>query len=402
MLIDILTGNGLLNLPWWGYVVVTLVATHATIACVTLFLHRSQAHRSVEFHPVITHAMRFWLWLTTGMVTREWVAVHRKHHATADTDEDPHSPVAYGILKVLLEGTELYREASRDETTKKIYGRGTPEDWVERNIYTRRSAMGVTLLFFTNYLLFGFWGISIWGVQMLWIPFFAAGVINGGGHFFGYRNYETPDQSTNLGNIGLLIGGEELHNNHHAFPTSAKMSAKSWEFDVGWLYIKTLEYLKLARVKQVMPPQKTSSNIPHLGTGTVQALAHGRLHVMTEYVRTVMHPIFKHELSKAKNLPYQQLLKKIKKPFLHHENISDAHEHRDLKNVLENSMPLKTVYEFRHHLQFLWHDLRHDHEKFRKELLRWCTQAEKSGLHLLEDFARRMKAHTETVAQAPA
>ncbi len=403
MLSDIVTGSGLLNLSWWGYIVVALVTTHITIACVTLFLHRSQAHRSVEFHPAITHFMRFWLWVTTGMITREWVAVHRKHHATTDTEEDPHSPVTHGILKVLLQGTELYQEASTNETTRKIYGRGTPNDWVEKNIYTHHPLMGILLLLGADYLLFGFWGISIWAVQMMWIPFFAAGVINGGGHFFGYRNYETPDQSTNVGNIGLLIGGEELHNNHHAFPTSAKMSVKSWEFDIGWLYIKALEFLKLAQVKQVTPPQKASSNIPQLDVSTVQALVHGRLHVMTEYVRTVMLPVFRHELNKTRSLAYQRLLKRIKKPFLHHEKIivTHAHEHRDLKDVLENSIALKTVYEARHHLQFLWQDLRHDHEKFRKELLRWCAQAEESGLNLLADFARRVKARTETT-QAPA
>lgn len=252
-----------------------------------------------------------------------------------------------------------------------------------------------------GYLLFGFWGISMWAVQMMWIPFFAAGVINGMGHFFGYRNYQTPDQSTNLGNIGLLIGGEELHNNHHAFPGSAKMSAKSWEFDVGWLYINLLKYSGLAQVKRVMPPRNATRNITHLDVETVQALLQGRWHVMAEYARTVMQPVFRHELKKTKDLAYQCLLKKIRKSFLHPEDNINSHDLAHLKNALENSAPLKTVYESRRHLQLLWQNLRNDHEKFRQELLRWCVQAEESGLYLLEDFARKIKGHT-TIEQASA
>lgn len=380
---------------------VVLTATHFTVSCVTLFLHRSQSHRSVEFHPAVSHLMRFWLWLTTGTVTREWVAVHRKHHATVESDEDPHSPASLGILKVLFKGAELYRAEATKETTKKIYGQGTPDDWLEKNLYTPHTGKGFWLLFAINYLLFGFWGISIWAVQMMWIPIFAAGVINGLGHFFGYRNYQTPDKSTNLGNMGVLLVGEELHNNHHAFPGSAKMSARSWEFDLGWLYIKLLEFLGLAEVKRVMPPRRATRNITHLDVETVQTLLQGRWHVMAEYVRTVMQPVFRYELKKTKDLSYQHLLKKIRKAFLHHEADISTHELVHLRNVLESSASLKTVYEFRHHLQFLWLNLRNDHEKFRKELLSWCSQAEKSGLYLLEDFARRIKGRS-TIEQTPA
>ncbi len=400
MLTDILTGNGLLNLPWWGYIAVALAATHITITCVTLFLHRSQAHLSVEFHPAVSHPMRFWLWLTTGMVTREWVSIHRKHHAKVETEADPHSPRTHGILKVLFSGTELYRKEAANKDTLETYGRGTPWDWIERNLYTRYSATGVVILFILNYALFGFLGISIWAVQMMWIPFFAAGVINGGAHFFGYRNYQTPDDSTNLGNIGLLIGGEELHNNHHAFPGSAKFSAQAWEFDVGWFYISLLQHLRLVCVKRVMPPRKVARRVARLDLETVQELLHGRLHVMTDYVNTVMQPVFKQEFKRARG-SYQHLLKGVKKSFLHHESNIGSRDLGHLKRALNNNDVLQTVYEFRHRLQSLWLDLRGDHEKLRAALLEWCRQAEQSGLSALAEFARKIKGHTEA-KQIPA
>ncbi len=400
MLIDLLTGSGLLHPPWWGYIVFTLVTTHITIACVTLFLHRSQAHLAVEFHPVVEHPMRFWLWITTGMVTREWVSIHRKHHAKVETDKDPHSPKTHGILKVLFSGTELYRKEAANQDTIETYGRGTPEDWIEKNLYLRHSTKGILMLLGVYFMLFGFWGISMWAVQMMWIPFFAAGVINGAGHFFGYRNYQTDDNSTNLGNIGLLIGGEELHNNHHAFPGSAKMSAKAWEFDVGWLYISLLKYLKLARVKRVMPSHKVTRRVARLDLETVQTLLHGRLHVMADYVNTVMYPVFKQELKYSKG-SYQRLLKGVKKPFLHHESDIARRERAHLKRALQNSEALQTVYEFRHRLQSLWHDLRGDHEKLRIALLEWCRQAEESGLRSLEEFAHRIRGYPQ-IEQTPA
>ncbi|RPI41117.1 MAG: acyl-CoA desaturase, partial [Betaproteobacteria bacterium] len=228
--------QGILDLPWWGYVVVVLATTHVTIASVTIFLHRHQAHRALELHPVASHFFRFWLWLTTGMVTKEWAAIHRKHHAKCETAEDPHSPIIYGIRKVLLEGTELYRAESKNRETMERYGHGTPDDWLERNLYSKYSARGIVVLLVLNLVLFGPIGATMWAVQMLWIPFFAAGVINGLGHYWGYRNFQSADTSTNIVPWGILIGGEELHNNHHAYATSAKLSNKWYEFDIGWLY----------------------------------------------------------------------------------------------------------------------------------------------------------------------
>jgi stearoyl-CoA desaturase (Delta-9 desaturase) len=227
----------------------TLIATHFTIISVTLYLHRSQAHRGVTFHPVVAHFMRFWLWLTTGMVTKQWVAIHRKHHRFCEESEDPHSPVHFGIWRVLLKGALLYNTASKDKVMVNTYGVGTPDDWIEKNLYTPHSRLGITILLILNIILFGWIGIIIWGIQMIWIPLWAAGVINGLGHWWGYRNGSTQDQSRNISPIGILIGGEELHNNHHMNPASPKLSSRWFEFDIGWFYIKLFQKLRLAKLK---------------------------------------------------------------------------------------------------------------------------------------------------------
>ena len=245
--------HGLLGASWWQIVLFTLVVTHVTIAAVTIFLHRSQAHRALDLHPVVSHFFRFWLWLTTGMVTKEWVAIHRKHHAKCETEEDPHSPVTRGIKTVLLTGSELYRAEAKVGETLKKYGHGTPDDWIERHLYSRFSWQGVALMLIVNLLLFGAVGATVWAVQMLWIPIHAAGIINGIGHFWGYRNFEAADASTNISPWGILIGGEELHNNHHTYPNSAKLSVKKWEFDMGWAWIKLFGFLRLAKVQRVAP-----------------------------------------------------------------------------------------------------------------------------------------------------
>ena len=227
----------------------TLVATHITIACVTLFLHRSQAHKSVSFHPVVSHMMRFWLWLTTGMVTKQWVAVHRKHHRDTDVEGDPHSPVIAGLHTVLFKGAWLYHLASKNFAMVEAYGVGTPDDWMERNVYSKHSRMGILLMLAIDLALFGPWGLAVWAVQMIWIPLTAAGIINGLGHYYGYRNFDTDDRSTNIIPWGIVIGGEELHNNHHESPASAKLSSRMFEFDIGWLYIKIFSLIGLATVR---------------------------------------------------------------------------------------------------------------------------------------------------------
>jgi stearoyl-CoA desaturase (delta-9 desaturase) len=227
----------------------TLIVTHLTIICVTLYLHRSQAHLGVNFHPIVSHAMRFWLWLTTGMVTKQWVAAHRKHHRFSDQEGDPHSPHVFGIKTVLIKGALLYNRAAKDSTMVETYGRGTPDDWVERNVYSRYSRLGIVLLLLVNLLCFSWWGLLIWAVQMIWIPFWAAGVINGLAHWWGYRNGETKDRSRNISPWGIIIGGECLHNNHHLDPANPRLSRRWFEFDIGWFYIRLLCLLGLAKLR---------------------------------------------------------------------------------------------------------------------------------------------------------
>src|SRR4051812_16801729 len=274
---------GLIDLPWWGYIVVILALTHITIASITIYLHRHQPHRSLELHPLPSHFFRFWLWLTTGMVTKEWTAIHRKHHAKCETLDDPHSPQIFGIGKVLREGSELYRKEAKNMETLERYGHGTPDDWMERNIYSRHSAKGVALMLIINLILFGPIGLTIWAIQMAWAPIMAAGMINGVGHFWGYRNFEAEDASRNIVPWGILIGGEELHNNHHAYPSSAQLSNKWWEFDIGWMYIRIMEIMGLARVKKIAPKLTLAADKTACDHETLQAVIMSRYDVLTRY-----------------------------------------------------------------------------------------------------------------------
>ena len=295
--------SGLLDLPWWGYVLVTLGMTHITIVSITIYLHRHQAHRALELHPALAHFFRFWLWLASGTVTEEWVAVHRKHHACVESEDDPHSPKVFGIKKLLLEGAELYRQAAYDREAVAKYNHGCPDDWLERNVYKPYTDRGYYLMLIIDVVLFGPIGITIWAVQMAWQPIFAAGVINGMGHWWGYRNYETQDISTNIVPWGILIGGEELHNNHHAFASSAKMSTKPWEFDIGWAYIRMLEFFRLAKVKKlppevVMVPGKLDPDID-----TVQAVISNRFQVMADYAKRVLSRVYAEEIARIEFEP---------------------------------------------------------------------------------------------------
>lgn len=273
---------GVTQMPWWGYVVVVFVFTHITIVSVTVFLHRYQAHRALDLHWLPSNFFRFWLWLTTGMVTKEWTAIHRKHHAKCEKEGDPHSPVVYGIGEVFFRGSELYRAEAKNIATLERYGHGTPDDWMEKNMYTRHSKLGIVLMFFVDVILFGPIGITMWAIQMLWIPVMAAGVINGIGHYLGYRNFETPDESTNIFPWGILIGGEELHNNHHAFSTSAKLSNKWYEFDIGWVYILCMQYLGLAKVKHHHPEFVLVGGKTSCDEKTVRAVIAFRYYVLNK------------------------------------------------------------------------------------------------------------------------
>jgi stearoyl-CoA desaturase (Delta-9 desaturase) len=383
---------GLLALPWWGYVLVALALTHVTIVSVTLFLHRAQAHRALDMHPLLSHFFRFWLWMTTGMVTKEWVAVHRKHHAKCETAEDPHSPHHKGIGKVLLQGAELYGEEASHQETLENFGHGTPDDWLERHVYTRHNFLGITLMALINLALFGVYGIIIWAVQMIWIPFWAAGVINGLGHWWGYRNYETTDGSTNLGPLGVLIGGEEMHNNHHAFPSSAKFSLKRWEFDIGWMYLSVFRALRLVRIKKLAPEPVFGPSKELIDLDTARAVVVGRLHLMSQYARRVMLPVLREELNRA-DASCRRLLKQGRRALVREETRMDERARARLSRALQNSETLKTVYEYRARLQALWARSQGT-DKLLASLQEWCTQAEASGIHALQDFARAVRGYS--------
>jgi stearoyl-CoA desaturase (delta-9 desaturase) len=386
--------DGFVSLPWWGTILVALGLTHVTIAAVTVYLHRCQAHRALDLHPVVSHFFRFWLWLTTGMVTKEWVAIHRKHHAKCETKEDPHSPYYKGINTVLWKGAELYREEARNKETLENYGHGTPNDWLEQHVYTPYNFAGVSLLVILNIVLFGVYGITMWAVQMMWIPFFAAGVINGLGHYWGYRNFETADGSTNLTNMGVLIGGEELHNNHHAFPSSAKLSMKWWEFDIGWFYIRLLALMGLARVRRVAPKPVILNDKVNIDMDTLRAVIVSRLHIMAQYAKNVTVPVFKEQLSKA-DAPYRQLLKQVRNALLREESRVDDLSMSRLQHVLSQSDALETVYEFRRRLQKLWSQRAYgNHEKLLQGLQEWCQQAEATGVEVLREFAQYLRGYS--------
>ena len=386
---------GLLVLPWWGYVLVALLLTHITIASVTLYLHRHQAHHAVDLHPVVSHFFRFWLWLTTAMITREWVATHRKHHARVETEEDPHSPQTRGIRKVLLEGAELYKQETLNKDTLNAFGHETPDDWLEHNLYSQRYCrdFGIALMFLLDFVLFGAAGITIWAVQMAWIPFFAAGVINGVGHWGGYRNFESPDASTNIIPWGILIGGEELHNNHHAFASSAKFSSRWWEFDLGWVYIRCLEWLRLARIKKIAPRLLINRHKLEIDLDTVSAVVTNRLHVLSHYATSVVARVYREDKTKA-NLATAKLLKRGKELITCPPIRMDAHARLRLEEMLRHNQTMRVVYEFSQRLQALWNEKTASHESLLQSLQEWCEQAEASGIEALEEFARRLRTYT--------
>lgn len=383
---------GILSLPWWGYIVVLMVLTQLTIFSVTLYLHRCQAHRSLELHPVVSHFFRFWLWLTTGMVTKEWAAIHRKHHAKVETHEDPHSPVAKGIKKVFFEGAELYREECKNAETMERYGQGTPDDWMERHIYSPYSMMGIVLMLVINLALFGVLGLTIWALQMAWIPFFAAGVVNGIGHYWGYRNYEVKDASRNIFPIGFFIGGEELHNNHHAFGTSAKFSSKWYEFDIGWLVICLLQSVGLAKAKRVIPAPRYQASKTTVDADTLSALITYRFQVMSRYTREVIAPMLKEEKQRA-SVAGKQLLRRAYGLLVRDASLIEAQQQTRLASVLENFQSLRTVYNFRMKLQAIWSHSTASQKELLEALQEWCHQAEATGNQALLRFSRLLKTY---------
>jgi stearoyl-CoA desaturase (delta-9 desaturase) len=393
--------TGLIDLPWWGYIVVALVLTHITIASVTIFLHRSQAHRGVDLHAAPSHFFRFWLWLTTGMVTKEWVAIHRKHHAHCETENDPHSPMIYGIKKVLTEGAELYRAESKNAETMEKYGRGTPDDWMERNVYTRFSWQGAGLMLVINVTLFGPLGATIWAVQMAWIPIHAAGVINGIGHYWGYRHFTVNDTSTNIVPWAFWIGGEELHNNHHAFPTSARFSMRWYEFDLGWVYINILQFLGLATVKKVAPRARFDMSKVAVDVDTLQAVIAHRYEIVTRYAKTFKSTC-EEEVRRMRANGHAPSLTSLRdgkavgrfRQWLHMDDAQiPAGERASLDETLKESRTLQTVYSFRQELAALWERSTLSTEQLVKQLEDWCQRAEASDIVPLQQFSRRLRAY---------
>ncbi len=385
--------NGLIDLPWWGYIVVALVLTHVTIASVTIFLHRHQAHRALDLHPVPSHFFRFWLWLTTGMVTKEWAAIHRKHHAKCETEEDPHSPQTRGIRKVLFEGAELYRAEASNQETLQRYGHGTPDDWLERNIY-RRSVLGVSIMMVIDLVAFGPIGLTIWAVQMAWIPVWAAGVVNGIGHFWGYRNYDCSDASRNISPWGILIGGEELHNNHHSFATSAKLSAKWYEFDIGWMYIRMLEIVGLAKAKKVIPAPKFGDAKSVVDFDTLQAIVTHRYDVMTRYMASLKR-VCADEIERLKSTHEGRFdARALKRWVLSGEDRHlDDGQRQQLEVVVKNSEALTTVMAMREELAAIWARSNATREQLLCQLHDWIARAEQSGIRQLQDFSLRLRRY---------
>jgi len=395
MISDFLTLiSGVIDMPWWGYVVVTLVLTHITIASITIYLHRHSAHRALELHPIPSHFFRFWLWLTTGMVAKQWTAVHRKHHAKCESKDDPHSPVIYGIKKVLAEGSELYRIEAKNQETLQRYGYGTPDDWLERNVYTKHSAKGVALMLIINVILFGPIGLTIWAVQMMWAPIFAAGIINGVGHYWGYRNFRADDASTNIVPWGILIGGEELHNNHHAYATSARLSNKWYEFDIGWLYIRILEMLGLAKVKKIAPKLRIDKAKTQCDSDTLQAVISHRYEVLAKYTKS-LKATFANEMIHLKEAAAQYGVDNttLKRWILADSKTLQEHEREKLSQVLSNAKTLDKVYTMREELAEIWQRSTASTEELVKQLEDWCRRAEESGIEVLRTFSQRLRCY---------
>lgn len=376
----------------WQLVCIALGLTHITIIAVTVFLHRSQTHRAVELGIIPFHFFRFWLWLTTGMITREWVAIHRKHHAKCETLDDPHSPQHKGLQTVLWLGAFLYRRESLNQDTLNLYGRGTPDDWLERNIYARLPWLGVLLMMLIDVALFGWAGLAIWLVQMVWIPFWAAGVINGLAHFWGYRNWQTDDASTNISPLGIIIGGEELHNNHHAFAASARLSSKWYEFDIGWMYIRLLEILGMAKVRNVAPCLTVNLAKQVVDLDTVSAVLGNRMQVLSNFTRQVTKPVIKAELCQEKPAYRQQ--QRLMQRLLSQSKPLDQVASANLQQMLAGNQTLETVYQFQQRLVQLWERTTQSQEARLEAVQEWIAHAEKTGVVALAQFAQRLRGYS--------
>jgi stearoyl-CoA desaturase (delta-9 desaturase) len=384
--------HGALQLPWWQMILVTLVLTHITMISVTVFLHRHQAHRALDLHPIASHFFRFWLWMTTGQVTKEWASIHRKHHAKCEQPEDPHSPHVHGIKTVLLQGYELYRAEAANLETMTRYGHGTPNDWLERNLYSRFSTLGVALMLVIDLALFGAAGLAVWAVQMMWTPVMAAGIINGAAHYWGYRNFEAPDASTNISPWGILIAGEELHNNHHTYPTSAKLSVKPYEFDLGWAYISVMQVVGLAKVKKRPPKAAFGAIRPVADEKTLEALIANRYELMAGYAKG-MRQAARDEFESMKSRSADAAVIKAAKRWMHRDlEKIPASMAAALERARAASPVLDKMVTMREELRQMWLDTSVSREQLTKDLQGWCQRAEASGIAALQEFSVRLRA----------
>ena len=385
--------EGLLAPSLGALVLITLAMTHVTIVSVTVYLHRYSAHRALDMHPVLKHFFRFWLWLTTAQNTLEWTAIHRKHHAKCETPDDPHSPVHKGLSTVLRKGAELYMEEAKNEETLRIYGKNCPDDWIERNLYSRFPIAGVTLMAIIDLALFGVLGITVWAVQMMWIPVLAAGVINGLGHALGYRNFECRDAATNILPWGILIGGEELHNNHHTYPNSAKLSVKKWEFDMGWLWIRLFSLLGQAEVRRTAPIAHRVEGKQTLDMDTAMAILNNRFQIMAQYRKLVIKPAVRSELARMDE-SVRHLFRRAKRLLSRETTLLDDRHQARIQTMLEHSQALKVIYEKRLALQQIWGRTSANSHEMLQALKDWCNQAEESGIKALQEFADSLRTYS--------
>ena len=382
---------GILGLGFWGYVIAGAIGVHITLIAITIYHHREQAHRSVDLHPALRHFFRFWLWMNTGVITKQWVAVHRKHHAMCERDGDPHSPQLVGLKTVLLQGAELYRQEAGNPETVEKYGRGTPDDWVERRLYSRWPNVGVGLLFFVVVFLFGLPGIALYGFQLITMPLLAAGIINGLSHARGYRNFETEDASTNLWPLAVFVAGEELHNNHHAFPSSARFSQHPWEIDLGWLHLRLFAALGLARIRRVAPKPELVEEASSPDIEALRSILINRMHVLRHYRKSVTFPVLRGEIRQYKGKA-RAPIRRAKRWLTRHPSLLDSQSQERLAELMEKYPSLKTVMEYRNELKALWETTDLSNESLLAELMRWCSRAEASGIKALEEFSAYLKS----------
>ena len=382
----------MIDFTWVEYLIYTLVVTQITIMSITLYLHRGVCHSAIEIKPILSHFFRFWLWLTTSMKTADWVAIHRKHHAKVETIDDPHSPIVHGINTVLFRGADLYNEERGNKETIEKYSKNCPNDWIEQKIYSGKSNLGVLILFIFNIFLFGVVGIIIWAIQMMWTPIFAAGGINGAGHYYGYRNFDTPDESTNIIPFAVFIGGEELHNNHHAFATSAKFSSKPWEFDIGWLYIKIFSILGLVKIKRLALNTIVEKTDKELDSETAYALLRSKIIVITNYTKKVIKPILKRE-SKAASNELKKLIKKSKNSFIRRPDRISNQSITDLQKIFDESVSLSVVYNFKNKLYDILNNKYKKLEKFKETIEDWRLEAKREGIDYLDEFSDSLKGY---------